>query len=198
MTEKEMQDEVSFAELLESSPETPGGQFAPGDTVSGTVVKITKDTVFVDLGGKSEGIADVGEFLDKDGNLSLKEGDRVELRVASLRGGIHLSKAIKIHGAEAIGMLREAQKNQIPVEGRVAAVNKGGFEVDISGTRAFCPVSQIDLQFCEKPEEHIGARYQFRILEIKEKGKNIVVSRRVLLQEEQDKKAEETLTLIQR
>lgn len=193
MTEKEMQEEVSFAELLESSPETPGGQFAPGDTVSGTVVKITKDTVFVDLGGKSEGIADVGEFLDKDGNLSLKEGDRVELRVASLRGGIHLSKAIKVHGAEAIGMLREAQKNQIPVEGRVAAVNKGGFEIDISGTRAFCPVSQIDLQFCEKPEEHIGARYQFRILEIKEKGKNIVVSRRVLLQEEQDKKAEETL-----
>jgi small subunit ribosomal protein S1 len=196
MTEKEMQEEVSFAELLESSPKTPGGQFAPGDTVSGTVVKITKDTVFVDLGGKSEGIADVGEFLDKDGNLSLKEGDRVELRVASLRGGIHLSKAIKIHGAEAIGMLREAQKNQIPVEGRVAAVNKGGFEVDISGTRAFCPVSQIDLRFCEKPEEHIGARYQFRIVEIKEKGKNIVVSRRVLLQEEQDKKAEETLSLL--
>ena len=196
MTEKEMQDELSFAELLESSPKTPGGQFAPGDTVSGTVVKITKDTVFVDLGGKSEGIADVGEFLDKDGNLKLKEGDPVELRVASLRGGIHLSKAIKVHGAEAIGMLREAQKNQIPVEGRVAAVNKGGFEVDISGTRAFCPVSQIDLQFCEKPEEHIGARYQFRIVEIKEKGKNIVVSRRVLLQEEQDKKAEETLSLL--
>jgi small subunit ribosomal protein S1 len=194
MTEKETQEELSFAELLESSLETPGGQFAPGDTVSGTVVKITKDTVFVDLGGKSEGIADVVEFRDKEGNLSLKEGDTVELRVASLRGGIHLSKAIKAHGAEAIDLLRDAQRNQIPVEGRVAAVNKGGFEIDISGTRAFCPVSQIDLQFCEKPEEHIGARYPFRIMEIKEKGKNIILSRRALLQEEQDKKAKETLS----
>ena len=194
MTEKEMQEEVSFAELLESSSTIPGGRFAPGDTVSGTVVKITKDTVFVDLGGKSEGIADVVEFLDKDGNLSLKEGDTVELRVASFRGGIHLSKTIKAHGAEAVDLLRDAQRNQIPVEGRVAAVNKGGFEIDISGTRAFCPVSQIDLQFCEKPEEHIGARYPFRIIEIKEKGKNIIVSRRALLQEEQDQKAQETLS----
>jgi small subunit ribosomal protein S1 len=67
-------------------------------------------------------------------------------------------------------------------------------EIDISGTRAFCPVSQIDLQFCEKPEEHIGARYPFRVMEIKEKGKNIVLSRRALLQEEQDKKAKETLS----
>jgi ribosomal protein S1 len=60
MTENEMEDKVSFAELLESSPQTPGSEFAPGDTVSGTVVKITKDTVFIGLGGKSEGIADVG------------------------------------------------------------------------------------------------------------------------------------------
>jgi len=110
-----MEDEGRFAELFESSPQTPGGRFAPGDTVSGTVVKITKDTVFVDLGGKSEGIADVAEFLDKDGNPNLKEGDRVELRVASFRGGIHLSKAIKAHGAEAVDLLRDAQRNQIPV-----------------------------------------------------------------------------------
>ena len=93
-------------------------------------------------------------------------------------------------------MLREAQQDLIPVEGRVSAVNKGGFEVDLSGIRAFCPISQIDLQFCEKPEEHIGARYQFRIMEIKEKGRNIVVSRRVLLEEEQEKKSKETLAML--
>jgi small subunit ribosomal protein S1 len=196
MTERETEEEVSFAELLESSPQTPSREFTPGDPVSGVVVKISRDTVFVDLGGKSEGIADIDEFRDKDGKLNLKEGDKVELRVASLRDGIHLSKTIKVHGAEATEMLREAQKNQIPVEGRVLSVNKGGFEIDISGTRAFCPVSQIDLQFCEKPEEHIGARYQFRIMEIKEKGKNIVLSRRALLQEEQDKKIKDTLAIL--
>jgi small subunit ribosomal protein S1 len=196
MTEPEMQEEESFAELLEGSSTIPGGRFSPGDTVSGTVVKISKDTVFVDLGGKSEGIADAAEFLDKDGNLNLKEGDRVELRVASFRGGIHLSKAIKAQGAEAIELLQDAQRNQIPVEGRVAAVNKGGFDIDISGTRAFCPISQIDIQYCEKPEEHVGARYPFRIMEIKERGRNIIVSRRALLQEEQDKKAQETLSAL--
>ena len=195
--EMEPENELSFAELFENNPQTPNRGFAPGNTVAGTVVKISKDTVFVDLGGKSEGIAGVEEFLDKEGKLTLKEGDRVELKIASLRGGIHLSRAIKVHGAEALGMLREAQQSQIPVEGRVAAVNKGGFEVDISGTRAFCPLSQIDLSFCEKPEEHVGARYQFRIMEIKERGRNIIVSRRVLLQEEQDRKAKETWAVLQ-
>ena len=115
------------------------------------------------------------------------------MRVSSTREGIHLTKGIKVQGAEALDILRDAQQNQIPVDGRVAAVNKGGFEIDLSGLRAFCPISQIDLQYCEKPEEHIGARYQFRIMELQERGKNIVVSRRVLLEEEQEKKAKETL-----
>jgi small subunit ribosomal protein S1 len=116
--------------------------------------------------------------------------------VASVRGGIQLSKAIKARGAEAVEILRDAFKNQIPVEGRVAAVNKGGFEVEISGLRAFCPISQMELRYCEKPDEHVGARYQFRIMEIKERGKNIVVSRRALLQEEHEKKLQETLAAL--
>ena len=193
MTDKEMEFEASFAELFEASLKRPGKEFRPGDTVSGKVVKISKDTIFIDLGGKSEGMAGVGEFLDENGNLTLEVGKKVELRVASVKDGIYLSKGIKAQGADAIEILREAQQNLVPVEGRVAAVNKGGFEVDVSGNRAFCPVSQIGLQFCEKPEEHIGKRYQFRIMEIKEKGRNIVVSRRALLQEEQEKKLKETL-----
>jgi len=193
---KEKEENITFAELLGESQQAPPIRFAPGDSVSGTVVKISKDTVFIDLGGKSEGIADVEEFREESGKLSLQEGDKVELRIASLRGGIRLSKALKVHGAEAVHLLREAQKNQIPVEGRVVTLKKGGFEVDLSGTRAFCPLNQMDLQFCQKPEEHVGARYPFRILEIKERGKNIVVSRRALLQEEQDKKAQKTLALL--
>jgi small subunit ribosomal protein S1 len=83
-----------------------------------------------------------------------------------------------------------------PVEGRVAAVNKGGFEVEISGVRGFCPISQIDLHYCEKPEEHVGQRYPFRITEMKERGRNIILSRRVLLQEEQEQKFQETLATL--
>jgi small subunit ribosomal protein S1 len=79
------------------------------------------------------------------------------------------------------------------VEGRVTKAGKGGFEIDFSGLRAFCPLGQIDISFCEKPEDHVGARYSFRIMEIKEKGKNIIVSRRVLLEEEREEKSKETL-----
>lgn len=193
MTEKEMEEKDSFAELFEAGSETSGQKTYPGDKVSGRVAKISRDTIFVDLGGKSEGIADLQEFLDKNGNLTIKEGDWVEMRVSSTREGVRLTKGIKIQGAGALEILREAQRDLIPVEGRVTGVVKGGFEVDLSGIRSFCPLSQIDLRFCERPEDHIGARYPFRIMEIKEKGKNIVVSRRVLLEEEQEKRSKETL-----
>jgi small subunit ribosomal protein S1 len=193
MTEKEINQEPSFEELLKASSESPGRKLFPGDKISGKVAKISKDTVFVDLGGKSEGIADVQEFLDKEGHLIVKQGDLVEMRVASIRDGIHLTKGMKVQGADALDMLREAKENFLPVEGRVSGVVKGGFEVNLSGIRAFCPLGQIDLAFCEKPEEHVGARYPFRIMEIKERGKNIVVSRRVLMEEEREKKSKETL-----
>jgi small subunit ribosomal protein S1 len=193
MAENDREEKESFEELLKASSETPGPKLFPGEKVSGRVVKISKDTIFVDLGGKSEGIAGITEFLDKDGNLTIKEGDHVEMRVASIRDGTHLTKGMKVQGADALDILRDAKENLIPVEGRVSKVIKGGFEVDLSGIRAFCPLGQIDLHFCEKPEEHVGARYPFRLMEIKEKGKNIIVSRRVILEEEQEKKSKETL-----
>jgi len=196
MIESEMEETKSFAELFEALPKTKDRRFKAGETISGRIVKISKDTIFVDLGGKSEGVAGAEEFLDKEGNLTVKEGDLVEMRVASTRDGIHLTKGIKVQGAEALDILRDARQNQIPVEGRVTAVNKGGFDVDLSGHRAFCPISQIDLRFCEKPEEHLNAKYHFRIMEIQERGRNIVVSRRVLLEEEQEKKSKETLAML--
>jgi small subunit ribosomal protein S1 len=193
MTENEMEEKESFEEMLKASSEGPGRKLFPGDKVSGKVLKVSKDTIFVDLGGKSEGIADIQEFLDKKGNLTIKQGDWVEMRVASIRDGIHLTKGMKVQGPDSLDILREAKENLIPIEGRVSKTVKGGFEIDFSGLRAFCPLGQIDISFCEKPEEHVGARYSFRIMEIKEKGKNIVVSRRVILEEEREEKSKETL-----
>ena len=196
MVEEDMEEKESFEELLKASSETPGRRLFPGDKVSGKVLKVSKDTIFVDLGGKSEGIADLQEFLDKEGHPTVKQGDWVEMRVASTRDGIHLTKGMKVQGPDALDMLREAKENAIPIEGRVSSVVKGGFEVNLSGIRAFCPLGQIDLAFCEKPEEHVGARYPFRILEIKEKGKNIIVSRRMLMEGEREKKSKETLATL--
>ena len=197
MAEEMEREEQSFAELLAQSEKIGDRKLSPGEIVSGVIIKISKDMVFVDLGGKSEGLVDLAEFKDEEGKINIKEGDKVELRVASLKGGIYLSKGLKVHGAQAWELLREAQQNQVPVEGRVAALIKGGFEVEISGLRAFCPLSQIDLKYCAKPEEHIGARYKFRLIEMKGKGKNILVSRRSLLQEEQEKKAQEIISRLQ-
>ncbi len=193
MGEDENPQEASFAELLKAHTESPVRKVRAGERVSGRVAKIGKETIFIDLGGKSEGMADLSEFLNEAGALTIKVGDWVEMRVASIKEGIHLTKGMKIQGADALDLLREAKENLIPVEGRVASLTKGGFEIELSGLRAFCPISQIDLVYTEKPEEHLGGRYLFRIIEIKEKGKNIIVSRRALLTEEQEKRAKETL-----
>lgn len=192
---EEHTEEPTFAELFEAAavPLPAAGDLSPGDTVTGEVVKVTQDSVFIDLGGKSEGVADIAEFLDPDGKPAVAVGDRVELRVASVAEGVVLSRTLKLSGSEALEMLRSAQEAGLPVEGRVTGVNKGGVEVDLSGRRAFCPVSQIDLGFCENPAAHVGARYSFRIQEIRDRGRNIVVSRRVLLEEERRKLARETL-----
>ena len=197
MVENEMNEEMSFAELFKTHSNIPRNRLSPGDSVSGKVLRITKDSIFVDLGGKSEGIVEAEEFLDKEGHLTLKEGDRIELKVASIKDGIYLSKGMRVQGADAMEMLREAHQHQVPVEGRVSRTTKGGFEIDLSGIRAFCPASQMDMVFSEKPEEYIGQRHLFRIMEFKEKGRNLVVSRRVLLKEEQEKRSKETLALLQ-
>jgi small subunit ribosomal protein S1 len=125
MAENEMEEKESFEELLKASSEAPGRKLFPGDKVSGKVMKIGKDTIFVDLGGKSEGLADIQEFLDKKGNLTIEQGDWVEMRVASIRDGIHLTKGMKVQGPDSLDILREAKENLIPVEGRVIRAIKG-------------------------------------------------------------------------
>jgi len=137
MVEKEINGESSFEELLKASAETGGRKLFPGDKVSGKVLKVSRDTIFVDLGGKSEGIADVKEFMDREGHVTIQQGDWVEMRVASTRDGIHLTKGMKVQGPDALDILREAKESIIPVEGRVSGVVKGGFQIDLSGIRAF-------------------------------------------------------------
>jgi len=185
--------EPTFEELFEANPETPAQDFQLGETVSGTVVGIGAESLFVDLGGKSEGLVDVAEFLDEEGTLTVKVGDRLELKVVSVSDGVTLSKSLKVRGEGAVEILREAFESRLPVEGRVSGVNKGGLDVDISGVRAFCPVSQIGVGFCEKPEIHVGMRYSFRIQGFKERGRNIIVSRRALLEEERERLAKQVL-----
>lgn len=166
-----------------------------GDKVRGTVVSIQGDSVFVDLGAKSEGIVEIEELTDTDGNLSVSIGDSIEIAVSGkdddtgslLLGTRH---ARHVRGSEG---LRQAFHERIPVEGRVTGVIKGGLQVEISGEQAFCPASQIDIHYIEEMESFVGEKLAFRITKF-EGGKhiNLVVSRRALLEEEQQALAIET------
>ncbi len=167
----------------------------PGDRVRGRVLSIQGDNLFIDLGTKTEGVADVAEFTDADGHLTVAVGDAIELAVSGkdedsgtlLLGTRHARRA---HGSKG---LRQAFEEQRPVEGLVTATTKGGLEVELSGVRAFCPASQIDGHFVEDLETFVGQRLPFRITKF-EGGRHpdLVVSRRVLLKEEQRARAAET------
>ncbi len=177
-----MTEELSFAQLLEESFTKPISLEA-GQKVSATVVRISKEWVFIDLGGKSEGYFALSEVAGPDGQVSLKEGDQVSAYfLGSGKGGMQFTTRLG-KGSEANAHLAEAYRGGIPVEGLVEKEIKGGYEVKIAGSRAFCPFSQIGQGRVES-EEVVGRHLAFRIIEFGENGKNIIVSHRAILEEE--------------
>lgn len=183
-SQEDRPEEPSFEELLKEYSAPPRADFRRGERVMATVVEITGDTVFVDFGGRGEGAVDAGELTDDDGNLTVDKGDTIELQVAQMGPeGVILTRGLKLKGAEAKEALQEAQAAGIPVEGTVTGVNPGGFDVDLGGVRAFCPVSQIDLNYVTEPQAMVGIKDNFRVIEYGEQGRRIVVSRRAILSE---------------
>jgi small subunit ribosomal protein S1 len=185
-------EEVSFAELLEQSMGEQGGRLEPGQKVTARVLKIGAECLFIDTGQKGEGIVDLKEFLDVDGNINVKEGDTITAYfLSSSRGEMRFTTKIG-GGASGSAQLEEAWHAGVPVEGVVEKEIKGGYEVKLAGAaRAFCPFSQMSLRRVDNPESIIGTRLAFRITDFGERGRNIVVSRRVLLEEEQQRLREE-------
>ncbi|MCZ6649816.1 MAG: S1 RNA-binding domain-containing protein [Acidobacteria bacterium] len=185
--------EEDFAAMLEESlqPRT----FQAGQAVEGVLVAVGKDVAFVDIGGKGEAVIDLEELQDEDGQLEVTVGDTLKAQVVSTSGGIKLSRKLA-RGAASRQQLSLAFNARLPVEGTVEKVNKGGYEVKVAGQRAFCPLSQIDTVRTEDPEEHVGKAYTFRIIELKDGGKNLVVSRRAILEEEERKKAKEVMATV--
>lgn len=190
------ENDRSFAELFQETVSGKKEGLRPGQKVEATVVRIAKEWIFLDLGAKSEGAVARNEFADGEGNLTVQEGERVQVYFLSEKKGERLFTARMGSGAGA-GHLEEAYRSGIPVEGTVSAEVKGGFEVRFSGnTRGFCPFSQMELRHIDNAGEYIGKKFAFRISKYSDHGKNIVVSRRVLLEEERSQlkeKLRETL-----
>jgi len=177
--------EQSFAALLEAYSPGENTDLGVGDKISGKIVSIGRDSVFVDTGTKIDGVVDKAELLDKNGELTLTEGDMLELYIVALSDEeIKLSKALS--GIGGLNMLKEAYKKAAPVEGKISETCKGGVRVEVLQRKAFCPLSQIDINFVENPSDFVGQSFNFLITTFEENGKNIVLSRRALLAREQE------------
>ncbi|MFA6811462.1 MAG: S1 RNA-binding domain-containing protein, partial [Desulfoplanes sp.] len=187
--EKTTSSDENFAELFEQYSEGAGDSVRLGDQLQGTVISIGEKSVFVDTGTKIDGVVDREELLDEHGECTCAVGDSLTLYVvARSEHEIVLSKAIS--GVGGLTMLQEAFDNKVPVEGMVMEACKGGFSVQMMKRRAFCPVSQIDNHYVEDTEPFIGNTYEFLITRLEENGRNIVVSRRSLLERQQKEAAQ--------
>jgi len=193
----------SFSTLFAASEQKSAAQkIAVGDVVSGKVIALSQSTVFVAIGDKSEATIDAAEFRDSTTNeIRIAVGDTIEATVVddgSLSGTPILRRSIGSHGGRhghIAAELEQALAHELAVEGMVSAEVKGGFEVQIGSTRAFCPGSQIDSRRGGErvaASEYIGQRLKFRVTKIEQGGRNVVVSRRALLEAEAESAAERT------
>jgi small subunit ribosomal protein S1 len=175
--------EESFAEMFESYSAGMNEDLQVGDKIQGKIISISDSAVFVDTGTKADGIVEAEELKNDDGELPFAVGDTLELYVvAATESEIRLSKAIA--GIGGLNMLKDAYDNKIPVEGKVIQTIKGGLQVEVLKRRAFCPISQIDTQYVEDAGAYVGQTYQFRITRLTEGGRNVVLSRRDLMEAE--------------
>jgi small subunit ribosomal protein S1 len=179
-----------FAGAQESAPRR---RFQVGEKVAGKIIQVGPDVTFLELGsGVAEAMIETVELADAEGNVQARAGDIIDAVVVQAGGdrGVVVSKGRaqkRDHGREA---LVEAARTGLAVDGVVSGVNKGGLEVEVSGVRAFCPVSQIDVRFVGDPASFVGQKLTFKVQ--RADARDVVLSRRALLEEERAAKAQAT------
>lgn len=179
----------AFAELLEQSLEKVR-TFRPGDRLRGVVQRIDDSFAYLDYGGPREAVIAAPELRDGDGNLTIGVGERIDVTVGEVRDQLVVHRLVRKTRDRSV--LKQAFASGAAVEAKITGINKGGFEVQVAGFRAFCPISQIDRLYCTDQQAYIGQTLPFRIIEYKEGGRRVVVSRRVLLEEDRRREAAET------
>jgi small subunit ribosomal protein S1 len=164
-------------------------QIVEGEIVKSKVLRVTDNAVILDVGFKSEGSVPLDEFKDPQ---NLKEGDEVEVFLEHLEdqeGAVVLSKK-KADFMRVWEKIRVAHENDQPVEGTLVKKIKGGVVVNLMGVDAFLPGSQIALRRVPNIDELLGQTYEFKIIKLNKRRRNIVVSRRVILENERAHKRE--------
>ncbi len=189
---EEISDE--FAKLL-SEQEPAAAEQVPepkaGNQITGTLIQIGDTECFVDYGGRSELPISTIDLSDDEGVLQSKVGDTITAYVTGKGADMKLSMKLRAQGKDTT-VIEEALASGVPLTGSVKETNKGGFVIMIGEHRAFCPVSQIDDSFVDNPGEWVGKTLEFRVIEFSEGGRRLVVSRRVIMREEKERRAGET------
>ncbi len=187
-------DSEDFAKMYEASIR----DLREREVVTGTVVGISKDGVLVDVGYKSEGIIPSVQFHDENGELTIEEGDTVEVfleKKEDSEGLIYLSKE-KADKMKVWNDIGQSYEDNEPIRGKILNRIKGGLTVDI-GVRAFLPGSQVDIRPIRNLDRLVGEDFFFKIIKFNPRRGNVVLSRRVLLEEERETKKEDTLKVLE-
>ena len=192
--------EDSFAAMFEQQPVAPRKRRAIriGDRVDAIVIQVGRDAVFVEIvDGKVQAFLEAAELREDDGTMTVKVGDKLNAHVVEVNedeGILRLGRSLGKPGS--IAALETAKAAGLGVDGKVTGINKGGLEVELAGTRAFCPMSQVDSRRIEEEDAKalIGQTLKFLVTDIKDGGKNVVLSRRGLLQREASESANRALS----
>ena len=180
--------ESTFAEALEASLNFKKPE--QGELLKGTIVSISGDDVFVTYGGPTEAVISAEEVA------GMQVGDTVEATVVQTGPELRISRKM-LQRRASMDVLRGVYEAGVYVEGKVTGRNKGGYDVQVSGMRAFCPLSQIDLGKIANPDAHLGETYEFKIIELSDDGRKFVVSRAAVIKEASAARAEETRRVLE-
>ncbi len=185
--------ELSFESALENYLSTDFGDLEEGSIVKGEVVRIGEDHVLVDVNFKSEGQIPVQEFRDSAGNLAVAVGDTVDVYVVRKDEGAITLSFEKAKRMQVFDQLEDVQEKNSVIKGHILRRIKGGYTVDIGGVDAFLPGSHVDLRPVPDMDALVNQEFEFRVLKINRRRSNVIVSRRVLLEEERDSKRQDLL-----
>ncbi|MGD9949955.1 MAG: 30S ribosomal protein S1 [Desulfobulbus sp.] len=188
-----MSDET-FAELFQAKPVSQTA-LKPGTKIEASIVGISGENIFLDVGGKSEGVLQASELRNESDELTATIGDRIQVFFLAARSGEMIFTTRLGSNQSGSRELEEAFQAGIPVEGKVTGEVKGGFSVTVAGQRCFCPYSQMDVRKVETAEEYLEKSMTFKIIEFGNQGRNIILSARAI-QEEQRQQAREALKAI--
>ncbi len=172
---------TDFASLFEQSLSSVGRKLSTGDAFNAEILSIGKEESFVSTSTTQDAMILTQELLDESKQLKYKAGDRLDVVVVKVKGGeIRVVKAGSKKSSNDLDSLEDAFDMELPVEGRVTEVCNGGFRVSIQGKSAFCPVSQMDYKV-QDHQSYVEKKFDFIITQLDLKKRNVVVSRRKLL-----------------